>query len=315
MTEGRGLKEMIRPIRPMIILYFSWIIISLLAYLLSLVMPHNHGLYTPFFWVAFKLLGLLVLLIMMTFYLIFQEEHIQRQPGLRLILTVIFVCIEILLVVSIRFSGQLTLMTSILVSANLIVFSLLIGGWLVHSLKRVVDLILLCFVMSLADLYSVFIGPSKSFAHNISKFYTGGMPGIPPFSDFLLIKFPATGSHLPYPLFGVSDWLIIVFLSAAVLKFNLSDNLIGKSIASMHQAKRFSPYLPVSVVGLVFAVLLANLTHIFLPALPLIAGFFIVYLLIRFPESRQLKPSDWKIILLFSLFFFVIAMIHKSIIQ
>ncbi len=306
---------MIKSIRPTIILYFSWIIISLLAYTLSMAIPQGHGLFAYIFLAGFKLLSILVLMIITTCFLVFQEDHLQTQPKLRILLMLLFACIEMVLIISIRFSGRLTLIPAIMVSANLIVFALLIGSWLTHPLKRVVDLILLCYVMSLADVYSVFIGPSKTFTHRISDFYKGGMQGTPPASDFLLIKFPVAGSSLPYPLFGVSDWLIIVFFSAAVLKFKLHDNLIGKSVASIHQAKRFSPYLPISVVGLVFAILLSSLTHIFLPALPLIAGFFIVYLVIRFPESRQLNRSDWKIILLFSLFFFIIAMIHKTILM
>ena len=259
-----------------------------------------------------KLFGVIILLIITTYFLIYQEPYFQRQSRIRIKLITLFLGVELIFIFVVRFTGQLNLITAIIGSANLIVFSLLIGTWLVYPLKRISDLIPLCLVMSFADIYSVFIGPSKSFSYNISEFYQGGIKGMPPFIDFLLIKFPVVGSTLPYPIIGVVDWLIIAFLSAAVLKFKFSDNLVGKSIASICKTKRYSPYLPISVVGLLFAILISNYTGIFVPALPVIAGFFVLYLVFFIPEARQLSRSDWMLILSFLLLFFVIGLLHKS---
>ena len=303
---------MIKSIRPIIIFYFSWIFISLLGYLLSAYFPQQSLLFKYALMSGFKLFGVIILLIITTYFLIYQEPYFQRQSRIRIKLITLFLGVELIFIFVVRFTGQLNLITAIIGSANLIVFSLLIGTWLVYPLKRISDLIPLCLVMSFADIYSVFIGPSKSFSYNISEFYQGGMKGLPPFSDFLLIKFPVVGSTLPYPIIGVVDWLIIAFLSAAVLKFKFSDNLVGKSIASICKTKRYSPYLPISVVGLLFAILISNFTGIFVPVLPVIAGFFVLYLVFFIPEARQLSRSDWMLILSFLLLFFVIGLLHKS---
>jgi len=65
------------------------------------------------------------------------------------------------------------------------------------------------------------------------------MLGAPPFVDYLLVKIAMPGFEALMPVFGISDWIIIAFLSAATCKFNMNDNLIGKSISEIKKTSVF----------------------------------------------------------------------------
>ena len=80
-------------------------------------------------------------------------------------------------------------------TANLIVFAAVFGNWLASPLKRPAELVPLCLVVALSDIFSVFAGPTKQFAGTISQYYEGGMEGIPPLVDFILVKMPLPGQR------------------------------------------------------------------------------------------------------------------------
>lgn len=67
----------------------------------------------------------------------------------------------------------------------------------------------------------------------------------------------------------------------------------------MIKTKRLSMSVPIASVGLILAVLAAQLFSIFIPALPVIAFTFLTYILLRYPHVRNLERSDWNIMLLF----------------
>jgi hypothetical protein len=93
---------------------------------------------------------------------------------------------------------------------------------MIAVVKRPAEIIPLGVVAALADLFSMLSGPTKHMAEEISTYYVSGMEGIPPFVDSLLIKIPLLGAGTLVPLFGVSDWIIVVFLTAAANKFELN---------------------------------------------------------------------------------------------
>ncbi len=179
-------------------------------------------------------------------------------------------------------------------TANLIVFSCLLGTWITAPLKRPAELVPLCLVMSLADLFSVAAGPTRKMAEGIREYYETGMQGPPPVVEFLLFKIAVPGMDRMLPVFGVADWVIIAFFTASALRFGFNDNLMGRPIHEMTQSRRFSFYLPVSAAGLFAAVMLAHLLGIFLPALPVVVLFFLGYVLVKYPATRQLTPADWR---------------------
>jgi len=178
-------------------------------------------------------------------------------------------------------------------TANLIVFANLLGSWITAPLKRPAELVPLCVVMVLADFFSVFKGPSREIIESLTVYYETGMVGPPPAADFLLLKITVPGIGQLMPVFGVSDWIIIAFFSAAAVKFGFNDNFAGKSISDMLSRRRIAFYLPVSVLGLLGAVLTAQALGVFLPALPVVVVFFIFDMMIRYPDVRKLKRSDW----------------------
>jgi uncharacterized protein YqgC (DUF456 family) len=69
----------------------------------------------------------------------------------------------------------------------------------------------------------------------------------------------------------------------------------------MVEKGRLSLYVPVAASGLILAVLLAQGLNIFLPALPIVSLVFLGYILLRYPQTRALKYSDWLAILLVSI--------------
>jgi hypothetical protein len=176
----------------------------------------------------------------------------------------------------------------------------LIGTWIVTPLNRPAELVSVCVVMSLADILSLLAGPTKYIKGVIETFYDSGMQGTAPIADILVLKFAVPGLKNPVPVFGVADWIIVAFLAASVARFEMDDNMVGISLSEMIKKKRLAFYVPVSAFGLMVALLFAQVFDIFLPALPVIAVVFLIYLLTKYPQARILKKSDWKIILLFS---------------
>ncbi|RJP45717.1 MAG: hypothetical protein C4548_04285 [Desulfobacteraceae bacterium] len=178
-------------------------------------------------------------------------------------------------------------------TANLIVFANLLGSWITAPLKRPAEMVPLCAVVTLADLFSVFKGPSRKIIESLTVYYETGMVGPPPVADFLLLKITVPGIGESMPVFGVSDWIIIAFFSAAAVKFGFNDNLAGKSITDMQSHRRIGFYLPVSVIGLFLAVLAAQALGVFIPALPVVVTFYMLDMMIRCPDARKIKRSDW----------------------
>lgn len=174
-------------------------------------------------------------------------------------------------------------------TANLLFFACVFGHWLTTPLKRPAELVPLCLIMSFVDVYSVFKGPSKELTSSLASHYSSGQIGPPPMVDFILIKLPMPGQAALMPVFGVADWIVIALLSGAAAKFNLNDNLFGRSGAI---------YVPMGAIGLIVSILAARGLGVYLPALPLITAFFLTVMVFRSPEILRLTRNEFPAMVL-----------------
>ncbi len=172
-------------------------------------------------------------------------------------------------------------------TANLFFCASLIGAALSSAIKRPGELVPVCITAAIADLISVMKGPSKSMVKDITAYYDQGMEGAPPFIDFILIKAGIPGYEIPVPLFGVTDWILLVLLSSALIRLQMNDNLLA---SSTH--KRNIIYLPVSAVALFVGLVFAQVTQQFIPAMVFIALFFLVYLIVKIKVHKNLHRVD-----------------------
>jgi len=233
-------------------------------------------------------------------FMVYAEPSLKRNRVLRHFTVLFTVALGVGLFMLVRHTGNGGAVLFIIASANLIVFANLIGALIVTPLERPAELILLCVVMSLVDFFSVFAGPTKWIAESVKQYYESGMKGEVPIGDFLLVKIAVPGLGQLVPVFGIADWIIVSFFSAAVVKFGMKDNLFGQGLEVMVKNKRLSMYFPLASLGLVVAVLSAQALGLFLPALPVIAFFFLAYLLVRYPDARKLTKKDWILVFSFA---------------
>ncbi len=193
---------------------------------------------------------------------------------------------------------------AILGSANLLYFAAIFGSVLSLAVKRVGELIPLCITASIADISSVLFGPTREIAESLTSYYQQGLVGTPPIADFVVVKFAIPGYSIPLPLFGVTDWIVIALLTSSVLRLGKNDNLLLSSSMLGSYV-----YLPMSLCGLAFSITLAHFIGIFLPALPLIALFFILYISVKYRALFRLHRSDmvmsvvFPLIISFSIFY------------
>lgn len=159
---------------------------------------------------------------------------------------------------------------TVIKSGLLLLVATLIGFALARYVKRLWELVPICFVMMLADFSSWLFGPTAGFTQQIQQYYLHP-EGAPPLIDMVLVKLVFPGTIGLLPVFGISDWIMVVFFVIVAARFGVNDNLIGRSGKSLAGQGRIGGYLPVSVVALFLVVQLAQVTGLFIPALPLIA--------------------------------------------
>lgn len=170
-------------------------------------------------------------------------------------------------------------------SGQLLLIATLVGAALARYVRRIWEILPVCLMMTLADFSSWLYGPTAGFAQQIEDYYRT-MEGPPPLIDMVLIKLAFPGTIGFAPVFGISDWIMVVFFALVAHQQGINDNLIGPRGEALAQQKRLGRYLPVSVVALFIAVQLAQSTGFFIPALPLIALMMLLwyagrYLLLR----------------------------------
>jgi len=159
---------------------------------------------------------------------------------------------------------------AVIKSGLLLLVATLVGAALARYVKRLWEIVPICIMMTLADFSSWLIGPTADFTQQIKQYYLQP-EGAPPLIDMVLIKLVFPGSNILLPVFGISDWIMVVFFAILAARFGVNDNLAGRSGSTLAQQGRIGGYLPVSVAALFGVTQLAQGTGLFIPALPLIA--------------------------------------------
>ena len=169
---------------------------------------------------------------------------------------------------------------SVVKSGLLLLTGTVIGAALARYVNRLWELIPICLVMTLADFSSWLIGPTANFAQEIQTYYLAPQ-GPPPPIDMLLVKMAFPGAAGLAPVFGISDWIMVVFFVIVARRYQINDNLIGAPGETLAQQKRVGCYLPLPLVALFAAILMAQTSGHFVPALPLIVLVMLLWYLGR----------------------------------
>ena len=168
------------------------------------------------------------------------------------------------------YQGPWQLVGAVMKSASLLLVATLVGAALARYLHRLWQIVPVCVVMTLADSVSWLMGPTSGFARQIEKYYRT-LDGAPTLIDFFLVKLAFPGVVNLSPVFGISDWIMVVFFAMVARQHGIDDNLIGGSGESIARRGWIGAYLPVPVAALFLAGLLAQMTDLFIPALPVVA--------------------------------------------
>ncbi len=135
--------------------------------------------------------------------------------------------------------------------------------------------------MTLADFISWLYGPTASFTHSIQQYYLSP-EGPPPLIDMVLVKLAFPGTDIMLPVFGISDWIMVVFFAIVASRHDVNDNLSGMAGEKLARNGLIGRYLPVPVAALFLAILLAQTTGLFVPALPVIALVMMLWYAFRY---------------------------------
>lgn len=188
-------------------------------------------------------------------------------------------------------TGSWQLPLTALRSGVLLLTATVTGSALARYVNRLWEIIPISIVMTLADFASWLNGPTATFTEQIRCYYLKP-EGPPPLVDMILIKAAMPGGALPVPLFGIADWVMVAFFALVARHHGVNDNLLGLSGEETARRRRIGGYLPVSVVALAGAVLLAQATCLFLPALPLMAVTMLAWYGLRHLRLRRSAGND-----------------------
>ncbi|MEZ4484542.1 MAG: hypothetical protein R2864_08080 [Syntrophotaleaceae bacterium] len=74
-------------------------------------------------------------------------------------------------------------------------------------------------------------GPTAGFSRQIQHYYLAP-EGPPPLIDMFLIKLVLPGAGGPAPIFGISDWIMVVFFAIVARRHAINDNLVEPADAA-----------------------------------------------------------------------------------
>ena len=175
---------------------------------------------------------------------------------------------------------------AVIKSGLLLLVATLVGAALARYVQRLWELVPICIMMTLADFSSWLFGPTAGFTQQIEQYYLHP-EGAPPLIDMVLIKLAFPGAAGLVPVFGISDWIMVVFFAIVASRFSINDNLLGRAGKDLVRQGALGRYLPVSLVALFGALQLAQLTGLFIPALPVIALSMLLWYAGRFLLLRR----------------------------
>jgi len=184
--------------------------------------------------------------------------------------------------------GCLPLLES-LKSGLLMLTATLAGAAMARYVHRLWEVVPVCLVMTLADFVSWLYGPTAFFSQVIEDYYRAPS-GPPPLIDMILVKLAFPGPVGMAPVFGISDWIMVVFFAIVARRHGVNDNLLGAAGERLAQRGALGRYLPVSVLALLVAMLLAQLSGLFIPALPVVALVMLFWYTGRYLLHRHTTP-------------------------
>ncbi len=194
------------------------------------------------------------------------------------------------------YSGK-TLSFALVQSLILISGAALLGTALSSAVRRPGELFPLALTAAAADVISVLRGPTRVIGEQLTLYYGGDMQGPVPFVDLFLCKIGTLEGSIQ-PLFGVSDWILIVLLSTAVLRLE-QQGLLAAQLPQKNCAARSTFF--VCGLGLCTALLCALILNTYIPALFFISLFYIAFLFICCNLRQALSIRDMAYSLIFPL--------------
>lgn len=290
-----GIRKLILPF------YICWVIPTII--LLYLPVPENITSFqlnlVVFFFIGFYLI-LASSLSYKVILKVFEEEKKELY-----FITCFSVVLFLLFYFFVRFFEHSSKVVSSLSTANLLFVATIVGAGLSSAIKRVAELVPICITAGIADLTSVLQGPTRGMIESISAYYEEGMTGTPPMVDFIVIKVGIPGFSVPMPLFGVTDWVLIILISSAMIRLQKNDNLFGRLGRPGNIL-----YFPVATAALFVGLVVAQITNSFIPAMVFISTFFLLFLFIKLKVYKEMRKTDivysfvFPTIVIFSLFVF-----------
>lgn len=202
-----------------------------------------------------------------------------------------YIVVVAILLIIFLFGRQTQLYSSMLggalSTANLLFGATMLGSLLASAINRVGELVPVCITAAVADGISVSKGPTKTMIADITEYYTSGGEKAVPLVDFILVKIGIPGYDNLVPVFGITDWIFVVLLTAALHRLNLSDNVMPARLGVGGLLT-----VPVAALALYVTIIIAQLTGLFIPAMVGIAMLFLVFLIIRHDLLRKVKRTD-----------------------
>lgn len=238
---------------------------------------------TPWLTAGFMALQLFAAAQLLLPALLLQPE--ERNRGFYIFWAIIL-GLSIWLINQIPLSGSWQSLLTVIKSGLLLLVATLIGAALARYVKRLWEIVPIGIAMTMADFASWLFGPTATFSQQIEQYYLDPT-GPAPLIDMVLIKLVFPGTTGLAPVFGISDWIIVVFFAIVLQRHGVNDNLLGTAGETLARQGRIGRYLPVSVVALFIATSLAQVTGLFIPALPLIALIMLLWYVIRYLILRS----------------------------
>lgn len=183
-----------------------------------------------------------------------------------------------------------------LASLGLVAAALPLGYWIGDRMQRVTNLLPLAVAMSMADIFSVYQGPSHTVSEKITTYHSQladtlralGPQATPdavaqataairaPFEDYIVVHMPVVGTHNTLPVLGIGDFIVLAFLFRAAWVHRLNPRAVFTA----------------GLVSVLLALLISNATSQAIPALPIIAAGTVGYLWVSDARVRKIDRQE-----------------------
>lgn len=172
-----------------------------------------------------------------------------------------------------------------ILAANLLLLtgSSIFGVYLARTVELIAELVPICTAMICVDVWTVLKGPARMFAENVGSYYARGAYGAPPWADMFLVRIVVPGTESTLPLFGIPDWICLVLLTAALVRFVGSGSIVEEK-----RSARVLIALP--LFGLVGGIFVAHFCEMVVPGMAVMGGVLLVGLLGSIRDPQWFTP-------------------------